>query len=52
MRAAPRKPAALGVAARFEKENIDTDRLTIGLMVSLSGTLAQAESAVPPGQTR
>ncbi len=34
----------LGVTVQFEKENIDTGTLTIELMVSVSGSLAQQES--------
>ncbi len=39
-----RELATLGVAVKFEKENIDTGTLTTELMVSVSGALAQQES--------
>jgi len=39
-----RELSAMGVAVKFEKENIDTGTLTSELMVSVSGSLAQQES--------
>ncbi|WP_154024779.1 recombinase family protein [Flavonifractor plautii] len=39
-----RELSSLGVAVKFEKENIDTGTLTSELMVSVSGSLAQQES--------
>jgi site-specific DNA recombinase len=39
-----RELSALGVTVYFEKENIDTNKLTTELMVSLFGALSQEES--------
>lgn len=39
-----RELTLLGVALRFDRENLDTETLTTELMVSVSGSLAQEES--------